>query len=54
MAVAEAGSSLELSLVTFADFSFKVLLYFNRRVLEVLLWHANVAGFLTQLSMSVE
>lgn len=53
--VAEAEHyGLQLLLVTFANFSFQVILYLTDVVLLKLILHANTANLLTQLFASVE
>lgn len=55
VAVAEAGNyGIQLSLLNFAGFSFKGILYLTEAVLLMLMLHANAAGLLTQLFVSVE
>lgn len=55
MVVAEAENhGLQLLLVTFANFSFQVILYLTDVVLLKLILHANTANLLTQLFASVE
>lgn len=57
VAVAEAENEnygLQLLVVTFANFSFKAILYLTDVVLLKLILHANVVNLLTQLFVSVE